>query len=631
MKKLSKLMHFQILLFATVIPTMSGGLYIPENFSKAYEKGTRAETGEPGPKYWQNGADYLIDVALDPETGHLTGSEKIVYYNNSPDSLDSLVIHVFANLFKKGTAREVEITPSDESSGVLIKKLIFNGKEIEISGDAQQIIYIHNDFKLILPEAIKSGATAQLEMEWEYTINLGLPVRTGRIDERSFFVAYFFPRIAVYDDIDGWNEYKYAGRSEFYNDFGDFEVSISVPDKYLVWATGNLQNPEQVLVPEYAARLNQAMQSDKVVNIITAHDLDQRITASGSENVWKFKAENVNDFAFATSDHYLWDGSSLVVDESTGQRVFIDAAYNPESRDFYSVAQIARDAIHFMSTEIPGVPFPYPCETVFNGNEEMEYPMMVNDMSVQDTSYLIKLTSHEISHSYFPFYMGINETKYAWMDEGWASFIDYQICRQLDPAGHAYFFYTEDYRGDIGTDRDMPMIANSVLLKKPAYHYNSYVKPASFLFILRDVLGEAKFRKITQDYMKMWQGKHPMPYDYFYSMEKGSDQDLTWLVRPWFFEFGQVDLAITDVKTGSDGYSIHISRIGSYPAPFQIEIEYVDHQVEVIKKNTIVWSNGNIHLVEKLPASKKIGTIKLNLDPVLDADPDNNIYHINDQ
>jgi len=413
------------LLFAGLGVVQSQDLFMPLNIKSAYINGTRSMDGFPGVKYWQNRADYRIEVEFEPVNGTISGNEEITYYNNSPDQLTELIIHLFPNIYKKGNAREFEVDPDDESNGVSIYQILIDGKNIHLR---EQTEYIHNDIRLNLPLPLGPDEQIQITIDWQYTVNKNSHMRTGRVDSTSYFIAYFFPRIAVYDDIDGWNILKYSGRSEFYNDFGNFELSVTVPQHYLVWATGMLQNPEEVLMQKYQQRLQTALNSDKIIHIIDSTESQKgNITAIKDKNIWRFMAENVSDVAFAVSDHYLWDASSLVVDKNSGRRVLIDAAYNKYSRDFYQVAKIAREAIDFMSNRIPGVPFPYPNETVFNGLDEMEYPMMVNNISVSDPGYLIKLTSHEIFHSYFPFYMGINETKYAWMDEGWASFGDYLI------------------------------------------------------------------------------------------------------------------------------------------------------------------------------------------------------------
>jgi len=603
--------------------SQSNDLYVPRNIQNAYDQNTRSYDGLPGSGYWQNSADYNISVFLDPMTGLLRGQEQIVYHNNSPDVLTSLVIHLFPNIYKKGNSREFEIDPRDASEGVKLEEIKINGSHVDMRSD---VMYIHNDIKLYLSEDLKSGEQVKLEIDWQYKINKNSHMRTGQVDSSTFFVAYFFPRIAVYDDIDGWNINKYSGRSEFYNDFGKFDVSISVPKNHIVWATGVLQNPDEVLSEKYAKRWHKANKSDEIIHVIDSSEYMQNITKSDLSNSWKFKADHVSDFAFATSDHYLWDASSLVVDEKTGRRVFIDAAYNKNSSDFFEVAEIARKAINYMSTEIPGVPFPYPNETVFNGLDEMEYPMMVNNMSVQSRgrSYLIKLTSHEIFHSYFPFYMGINETKYAWMDEGWASYGDYLIGRKLKT--DAYIYYHESYKNTIGMDIDLPMFSNSILLKEPVYHHNSYAKPAVFLYILHDLLGDDVFKKTIRKFMQRWHGKHPTPYDFFFSLNDLTGSNLNWLIKPWFYEFGSIDLAITDIAQENGEYKIHIEKMGHYPAPFQIRVSYSDGSTEVVKKSAGVWNNDESIYILNIAGDRKIVKAELINTIVPDVDILNNIF-----
>jgi hypothetical protein len=416
--------------------------YMPLNIKQAYTNKTRSFDGNPGPDYWQNKADYKIHVNLEPHKGILIGTEEIQYFNNSPDSLWELVIHLFPNIYKKGNSREFNIDFTDAGEGVILNEILLNDRPIDITDTGCWIEYLHNDILLNLEKPLYPGEKIEITISWQYTVNKKSHMRTGMVDSTSYFIAYFFPRLAVYDDIDGWNYHKYSGISEFYNDFGSFNVSITVPGNYIVWATGSLQNGEEILTDTYYKRFQAAQTSDSTIHIIDSTECLVDIkTTSVKSNIWQFKANNVNDFAFAISDHYLWDATSLVVDEKSGRRVLIEAAYNKNSKDFYEVATIARQSIHYMSTVFPGIPFPFPNQTIFNGLDEMEYPMMVNDKSVANKSYLLKLTSHEISHAYFPFYMGINETKYGWMDESWACFIEYQICEFLDSKDKASIFH----------------------------------------------------------------------------------------------------------------------------------------------------------------------------------------------
>jgi aminopeptidase N len=258
----------------------------------------------------------------------------------------------------------------------------------------------------------------------------------------------------------------------------------------------------------------------------------------------------------------------------------------------------------------------------------MEYPMMVNDMSFGDPSYVIKLTSHEISHSYFPFMMGINETKYAWMDEGWACFFDYFISSEIDSPENASIYYLEKYKRDAALDFNVPMIAISAYLKRPVYHYNSYAKPAVFLFILKDVLGENLFKKVLHDYIKVWQGKHPTPYDFFYTLNSAAGQNLNWLFQPWFFEFGYADLAIENVSRHGNEYQVVIKKKGHYPVPVYLNATYSDGSKSVFNKKVLVWKDGTNTCTIELPANKSLTSLHLYHYLIPDANTTDNQWHM---
>ena len=603
--------------------TRASDLYMPKNIQKAYDNKTRSIDGAPGPAYWQNRADYSINVSFDPTTLILRGIEKIIYFNNSPDTLNQLFIHLFPNLYKKGNARDFDVEFADESDGVTIEKMAVNGKNINTSPESKAVEYQHSNLKLRLPEPLLSGKRLEMTISWNYVLNKDSHQRTGAVDSSSFFIAYFFPRIAVYDDVDGWNDFAYTGTAEFYNEYGDFEVSVTLPKNFIVWATGLLENPEDVLTQKYLQRYREAFTANNIIHIVDSTEYFlQDIT---KENTWKFKAKNVTDFAFATSDHYLWDATSLVVDKKTGRRVFINAAYHKDAEDFYQVNSIARQAIEFMSYQFPGLAFPFPKVTVFNGADGMEYPMMVNDITKEDMNEAIKLTSHEILHSYLPFYMGINETKYAWMDEGFTSFGDYLIFSSLASPELATFYFLEDYQRQAGDFVDTPIFAISEFLKRPVYSYNSYPKPASFFLVLKDYLGENEFKKIIHEFMDSWNGKHPTPYDLFFTLYNVSGEDLDWIIKPWFYEFGYVDLAIKDVEHNAEKYKIVIEKVGNIPAPFQVKINFQDGSEKKINKNAGTWKNGTNQFIVDGRNTKKIKSVELIDKSLIEADLSNNM------
>lgn len=604
----------------------SPGLYIPRNIQKAYLNKTRSLDGKPGSNYWQNRADYSIRIHFDPGTRILKGKETITYFNNSPDTLKELRIHLYPDYFKKGNARDDNIDNRDESPGVKLEQIAIDNVQLSPLYGNRFIRYGHTQMKLLLKNPLPPGENVVLSISWQYTLNKGSHNRTGAVASDVFFIAYFFPRIAVYDDIHGWNTARYTGTAEFYNDFGTFDVAITVPRNFIVWATGSLQNPEQVLSGKYLRRYKSALSSDETVHIISAGQCGgKNITAANSENAWKFKADNVNDFAFATSNRYQWDAVSLVVDKTTGRRVLIDAAYPRGSKDFPHITSIARKAIEFMSFEFPGLAYPFPCETIFQGLADMEYPMMVNDGTRgHNIDSAMKLTFHEIFHSYFPFYVGFNETKYAWMDEGLTSMGDYLFMEHQKKPRYKYFYFSNLYKNQIGHDLDIPIFVRSDILRAPVYYSNSYSKAATFFLILRDYLGSSLFKQTLLGFMNSWKYKHPSPYDLFFFFRESSGRDIRWLIEPWFFEYGYVDLAVKKVWRHEGRYHIEIEKIGRYPAPIHLKISYRDGGSEIVHKKASVWKDGKKTYMIKKSASKMIQSVELPGENYLDADSTNN-------
>ncbi|NVO10689.1 MAG: M1 family metallopeptidase [Bacteroidales bacterium] len=604
------------------------GFFVPINIQKAYSKKTRSFDGKPGIVYWQNRSDYKIKVALNPKSLLVEGEETITYLNNSPDTLRRIIFHLFPNMYKKGNMRDTDIDPADESDGLVIDKMAVNGKEVPISLSSDFIYIEHTLLRLNLETPLKPQKQTSIDISWHYTLNKGSQIRTGEVDSTSFFIAYFFPRIAVYDDIDGWNYYKYTSDSEFYNEFGNFDVSISMPKNYLVWATGVLKNPEEVLNDKYLNRYKAANQSNVIMHIVDTADLKLRDFTKSDTNTWKFKAENVTDFVFGTSNHYLWDATSIIVDSKTGRKLFLDAAYNKDSKDFYNVISIARQSVELMCNSFPGYPFPFPKETVFNGLSEMEYPMMANDRSSDDIHYTTDLTAHEIFHSYFPFYCGFNEVNYAWMDEGITSFATYQMVSTMD-SGYEKVCYIDEYRPYMGTYLDLPVFTLSNSIRRPAYDFMSYPKPALFFIFLKDVIGTDLFNKSFQEFIVRWNGKHPTPYDLFNTISTISGQNISWLIKPWIFEYGYVDLGVKDISESTGKYLITIERKGNYPAPINLKITYDDDFVDKTHHSAAVWKNGEeTYSIEKL-TYKKIKKVELIDDYGIDINPMNNSYTLN--
>lgn len=617
---------FIVQLFSAHIKAQQSTLPLPLNVQHAYENGTRTYDGKPGPNYWQNNSVYKIKAELEPASRKLSGEETITYYNNSPDTLKQIVIRLYPDLYRKGNARDFEIEPSVVNDGVVIEKLIVNGEELKIDGGKTSPRREGTNLFIPLSKNLFPKSTAEIKIDWNYTIANESQVRTGAYDSTSFFVAYWYPQAAVYDDIDGWDANNYTGQTEMYNDFNNYEVEITTPKNFLLWSTGVLQNPEEVYSQNILEKYNSALQSDKVINIITKKDLESgNVTADKEKLVYKIFAEHVPDFAFAMSDHYLWDASSLVVDKQTGRRTFISAAYNiKNTENFSNVASVARKAIESFSTRIPGVPYPYPRMTVFNGQGGMEFPMMCNNSSEDNLRGTVHLTSHEICHTYFPFYMGINERKYAWMDEGWATMLPLDFQTENAPGYDPRTRNALSYSEFAGREAEVPPITLSYIIQNPAYRTASYRRPGTAYEFLRQFLGDERFLNALHEYMNRWNGKHPLPYDFFFTFNQSVGENLDWYWKPWFFESKYPDLALT-AKEVNQEIKISVANKGGLPLPVIIKFYFEDGTDEIIfSGGADLWKDCKTEMLHTAGSKKKVRRIELGTTQIPDTDQTNN-------
>jgi Peptidase family M1 domain len=595
-------------------------LPVPLNIEQAILKNTRTTNGSPGSQYWQNKGDYSIDVRFDPNTRLVSGSEQITYYNNSPDTISQLLFKLYPNIYQKGSIRDMAVKPEDLIDGVSIANLM-------IDNVGHTVIPIPSGTNLQVPVSkLLPGNILKVSLDFSYTLNKGSHIRTGAIDSAAFFVAYFFPRIAVYDDIDGWNRYPYVGAQEFYNDFCHFSVSVTVPDKYVVWATGDLKNREDVLASKYISKIADAEKSNGITAIIDSNDLAAgNITTHKPTNTWKFEASNVTDFVFATSNHYLWNSSSLEVDPTSKRRTRVDAVFNPAHKDFREVISFARKTVDYMSYRFPKWPYPYPHETVFDGLDQMEYPMMVNDNPLADKSETVELTDHEIFHTMFPFYMGTNETKYGWMDEGWATIGEWLLSPMIDSAISDEYGMS-GYNKFAGKESDLPIMTLTTSLNGISSYLDSYPKPALGYLFVKDMLGDSLFFRGLHYYIKNWNGKHPIPLDFFNAMNTGSGKNMNWFWKKWFYDDGYPDLAFGPVvKTGSE-YKVIVNSIGTKPVPVDLTIYFQDNTTQKIHRNISCWENNERKIQINFTSLKKPVKMKLGSLYVPDINQKDNEY-----
>jgi len=599
-------------------------LFFPRNLQKAYTAGTRSWDGKPGPKYWQNRANYVIKASLEPKTRRLSGEETITYFNNSPDTLKQIRFKLQHDRYKKGGLRYNDVTPSDVDDGVNIEALTYNGQPVEAKDRPAANTFMNVQ---LTNKPLSPRATATLTVRWSYTLPAGEDAsRECVCDSTTFFIPYWYPQIAVYDDLNGWASAPYSGLQEFYHEFGNYDVTFTWPAGYQMWATGEWQNAEAILLPAVLKRWETAHTSAEVLSIFSENDLkNSQVFRKKTPNAFRFIANDVPDFALAGSNHFNWDATSVVVDDRTGRRTFVSAVYNTASTDYKEVARIAADGIRLMSTWLPGYPFPYPAETVFNGNDGMEYPMMCNNTSTAPNSPMT-LTIHEVSHTYFPFMMGINEQDYAWMDEGWAAFFDYMLSDSLSKHTQGR---VRDYSSIAGSENDVPPMVRSRNLTT-AYRNASYQRPQQVYFTLLDLLGYEKFHRTMTEYMDRWKGKHPAPFDFFMTWNNASGENLDWFWKPWFFEWGYPDLAIQGIKQNetTNRPDVVVERLGQLPVPVIIMVEYEDGTKETLHETAAVWKDGQKQVRVPGAAGKKIKTARLGAKTVPDVDQKNNVWPI---
>jgi len=616
-----KKIFFSLAFCAIFSQAFSQDLYMPRNVKKAYANGTRDISGKPGKNYWQNKGIYDVKVKVDADTKIVSGSEVINYSNNSPDDLKSIAIRFVNNLHKPQSPRSAYVGKDFLSDGLTIKSLIINGETYQVNNDFGTVTSI----KLKSPLVSKSNS--EIKIEWQYPLSVQSG-REGQIDPNTFFVAYSFPRISVYDDYNGWDMLPHSDRQEFYNDFNDYTFEISAPKNYVVWSTGDFLNPNDVLQPEFLKRFKESLKSDKIISIANESEMKSgKVTKQNDWNIWKFKANHITDFTFALSNHYVWDASSV---QLKSKRVSVQSAYKVGAKDFEQYTSWMRYNIDWFSKNWPGVEYPYPVMTAIQGYADMEYPMMINDTSVPHDLQDARLTAdHEIAHTYFPFYMGTNETRYAFMDEGWATTFEYLIGIGHSGKEVADKFYknfrVKRWINDPSAEQDQPIITMSTQVSGAGYGNNSYVKSSLSYLAIKDYLGDDLFKKTLHHYMDNWNGKHPIPWDYFNSFNTGSGKNLNWFWNNWFYSNYYIDLKIDSISQQNNQLNVNVKNVGGFAIPFDMVVTYQDGSVENTHYTPEVWEKNQKETTLNIPTKKAVKSVNLDGGLFMDYTPEDNI------
>ncbi len=590
---------------------------LPESFAAAVERGTRTMSGRPGPAYWMNHAHYEIAAELDPAAARLTGTVKVTYKNASPDELDRLVVHLRQNLLLPDAERtRPDLAPTH---GMEVASVEVDGKSVRPR--------IHDTRMTVrLSPALPPGGETTLVVHYAFDVpKAGEAPRMGHEGQHVFYLGYWYPQLAVCDDLEGWVADQYRGNGEFYMDYADYDLAITAPQGYLVRATGELQNAEEVLTPSARERLATIFTTRDIVHVVDKDDLAAgRATATSPSGklTWRFHAERVRDAAVSIADTYVWDATHAVVKDKDGPgkdgRCAIHAVYETNAGDWVRGAEYARHTIEYLSANVHPYPWPHmtACEGIIGGG--MEYPMMtiVGGRRPEGT------ITHELTHMWFPMLVGSNEKRYAWQDEGFTSFWT-TLCRA--DANHRESPWKADvlsYANTVRRGGDAVCMRHADAYGDDNYGFATYGKPAAILHQLRAMLGDATFFAAFRRYAADWAFKHPTPYDFFHTFADASGVDLEPYFRTWFFETWKLDHAIADVVERDGATFVTIADRGRALHFAEVEVVYADDRTERRSVPVDFWRG-------QTSAELKFGphVVAVHLDPdvtSLDCDRANN-------
>lgn len=499
----------------------------------------RGGSGRPGPSYWQQRVDYDIRATLDPATHTIAGSETITYANHSPDTLGYLWLQLDQNLFAPGSQgaqtfpQEGRFGGSGGDGGYTIERVAgADGESLEHRVDDTRM-------RVELNEPVAPGSTTSLSIDWSFVVPVTGADRMGR-DGDHYVIAQWYPRLAVYDDVDGWNTMPYLGQGEFYLEYGDFDVALTVPATYLVGATGTLENPEEVLTATQRERLDEARAGGDVVAVVSADELSDRVAIRPRTEgtlTWRFRAENVRDVAWAASPEVVWDAT---VSEGGA---LIHALYRPEARAWSEAAEMTRHSIDFYSEML--IDYPYPTATAVEGPVYgMEYPTIVFVAPEADREDLFDVLDHEWAHMWFPMIVGSDERRHAWMDEGLVTFVGQYSKADYFPESEPFLLTVAQYAQAIRAFEEQPLGTPPDRFTEPQLYVGAYVKPAVMLNALRALAGAEAFDAAFAAYARAWAYRHPQPADFFRFMEDELGTPLGTFWHDWIYSTATSDVAV---------------------------------------------------------------------------------------
>lgn len=603
----------------------------------------RSASGYPGAKYWQNEADYKIAARLDDASNTVTGSVTITYKNNSPDALPYIWLQLDQNLFSE-KSRGAALIPPGSRYGARGEKINggYNITGLDVAQKNKSIkfssIIEDTRMQIRLDEPLAAnGGTITMKMNFSFVIPANGSDRMGHLATQNgeiYTIAQWFPRLCVYDDVNGWNTLPYWGASEFYCEYGDVEFTVDAPASHIVMGSGELLNPQEVFTAEQLKRWNQAKNSDTKVSVRTAAEVTNPQSRPSKDRLtWKFRMDNTRDVAWSSSKAFVLDAARINL--PSGKKALAVSAHPVESNgdDSYGRgAEYVKASIEHYSKQ--WFEYPYPMAVNIASNiSGMEYPGIVFCGWKAKKGSAWGVIDHEFGHTWFPMIVGSNERKFGWMDEGFNTFIN---------GLSSDAFNNGEYRqGNTNMHQVAKMLAKPEMemimltpdaMKEKNIGINLYYKPAMGLSLLRDhVLGADRFDYAFRKYIEQWAFKHPTPYDFFRSMDNGAGEELAWFWRGWFLENWTMDQAITSVSVAKNGnaatgYNIEVANLGKLPMPVLLTVTLKSGKKDVVKLPVDVWMRNTSWTVH-YPTQEEVIAVEIDEAKQLpDTNPDNNSW-----
>jgi Peptidase family M1 domain len=596
----------------------------------------RSSNGAPGPEYWQNAADYEIHATLDPDTKTLSADETITYTNNSPDALASVWVQLDQNIYKKDSR---SVSASGWSRTEFTQGFILDSVRSGAAGALRASDFIVTDtrMQIRLPAPLKSHAQLRIQIRYHYAIPGLFGGRTSWVKTQKgeiYDIAQWYPRMAVYDDLHGWDTQPYLG-NEFYLEYGHFDYYITVPHDMLVAGSGELVNPQEVLSKTAQQRLQQARDSDNTVVIRGAADIGANDDAHGAPLTWHFKMDKTRDVAFSASPAFIWDAARITLPD--GRRSLAMSFYPVESEGQQAwgrSTEYLKHAVEEFSRRWYVYPYPV-AVNVAGGSSGMEYPGILFDGIEDKGKDLFWITAHEIGHTWFPMIVGFNERRNAWMDEGFNTFIDVY---ESDAFQNGVYGPKRDSEYAPGggnpvdeivpvlSDPDAPIIltrADAIVEKYR--HPVTYFKSALGLILLREqILGPQRFDWAFREFIRQWAFRHPSPSDFFRFMESEGGEDLSWFWRGWYMNNWTLDVAVQEVKAAAGDTQISIANRGQLVMPVNVKITFQDGSSSRLSLPAETWIQKKVYTFH-VPSATPAVAVAVDPDHLVpDSDRTNN-------